>query len=163
LIYATVPVGNQIATVIVSTISHHGLQNTLDAIGAAGAAVFAWSVLRDSERRRWPVLAALAAIAGVYVYFFAVMEVPVKRIHFMEYSLLSALVYQALRGRDVPQIYRWCVLAAMVAGLGDEAISLTLARRFGAVSDVLIDTTAGVLGTLVVKYVQVEAPARRDR
>ena len=155
--YATVPFGFQIATAIVLRIGHDGFQNTLNAIGAVVGAVIAWSVVRHSGNRRWPVLAALTAIASVYAYFFAVMEVPIKRAHFMEYSLLSALVYQALRQRDVRQIYWSCVLAALLTGVGDEAISLALARRFGAVSDVLFDTTAGVLGTLVVKFVLLEA------
>jgi hypothetical protein len=161
MIYATVPIGYQIAARIVATIGHNGFQNALNAIGAGIGAVFVWHVLRDSGRRRWPVLAALAMMSWTYAYFFAVLEVPVKRVHFMEYSLLSALVYQALRSRDVLQIYWWCALAAMLAGTGDEAISLALPRRFGAVSDVIFDTAAGVLGALVVKYVlQAEADRR---
>jgi hypothetical protein len=54
----------------------------------------------------------------------------------------------------------------MVAGAGDETMSLMLARRYGAVSDVIFDTTGGVLGTLVVRYVFQTAPlgrTRRDR
>jgi len=163
VIYATVPIGYQIAARIVATIGHNGFQNALNTIGAAIGAVFVWHVLRHSGRRRWPVLAALATMSCAYAYFFAVLEVPVKRIHFMEYSLLSALVYHALQSRDVPQIYWWSAFAAMLAGAGDEAISLMLPRRFGAVSDVIFDTAAGVLGALVVRYVwlgeAVAAPA----
>ncbi len=93
-------------------------------------------------------------IAGLYVYFFVVLVVPVKRVHFMEYSLLSGLVYRALRPDSAPpRIYLWCVLAAMLVGMGEEALSLPLARRFGAVSDVLWDTSGCVLGALVLKYV----------
>ena len=152
-IYATVPVGYQIASAIVVRIGHNAWQNTINAIGATLGAVFAWQVARQPDRRRWSVAVALALIASAYVYFFAVLEVPVKRIHFMEYSLLSALVYRALRSRDVPTIYLWCALAAVLVGAGEETISLALPRRFGAVSDIIWDTTGGILGTLVLKYV----------
>jgi VanZ family protein len=94
------------------------------------------------------------------VYFFSVLEVPVKRIHFMEYSVLSALVYQALRARDVARIYLWCAFAAVVVGATEEAISLTLPRRFGAVSDIIWDTTGGMLGALVLKYVLTEVESK---
>ena len=152
-IYATVPVGYQIASAIVVRIGHTAWQNTINTAGAALGGVFGWQVLRQRERRRWPVAAALALIASAYAYFFTVLEVPVKRIHFMEYSVLSALVFQALRTRDVRQIYLWCALAAVLVGAGEETISLALPRRFGAVSDIIWDTTGGMLGTLVLKYV----------
>ena len=100
------------------------------------------------------VVTALGLIAALYAYFFTVLEVPVKRIHFMEYSFLSYLVYRALRPDSVPpRIYLWCVLTTMLVGMGEETLSIPLVRRFGAVSDVLWDTSGGMLGALVLKYV----------
>jgi VanZ family protein len=115
-------------------------------------------VFRQPHLRRLPVALSLAAIAAAYLYFFAVLEVPVKRIHFMEYSFLSVLVYRALRPDAPPRIYLWCAVAAMLVGMSEEALSLLSARRFGAVSDVMWDTTGGLLGTLVLKYILVERP-----
>jgi hypothetical protein len=153
-IFATVPVGSQIAVAIVSRIGHAGWVTSINAAGVVLALLFLWYVFRQRELRRWSVVTSLVLIAAVYAYFFTVLEVPVKRIHFMEYSFLSDLVYRALRPRSAPpRIYLWCVLAAVLVGLGEEALSIPLARRFGAVSDVLWDTSAGVLGTLALKYV----------
>jgi hypothetical protein len=153
-IFATVPVGFQIAAFIVARIGSAGWRNSINAGGAILALLFLWYVFRQRELRRWSVVVALALIAALYAYFFTVLEVPVKRIHFMEYSFLSCLVYRALRPQSAPpRIYLWCVLAAMLVGIGEEALSLPLARRFGAVSDVLWDTSGGMLGTLVLKYV----------
>ena len=153
-IFATVPVGSQIAAFIVQRIGSAGWRNSINMGGAILALLFLWYVFRQRDLRRWSVVVSLALIAIVYVYFFIVLEVPVKRIHFMEYSFLSGLVYRAGRPRAAPpQIYLWCVLAAMLVGIGEEALSLPLARRFGAVSDVLWDTSGGVLGALVLKYV----------
>ena len=153
-VFATVPVGSQIASAIVARIGSAGWRNGINAVGVILALVFLWHVFRQRELRRWSVVTALVLIAALYVYFFIVLEVPVKRIHFMEYSLLSCLVYRALRPDSAPpRIYLWCVLMAMLVGMGEEALSIPLARRFGAVSDVLWDTSGGVLGTLVLKYV----------
>jgi hypothetical protein len=153
-IFATVPVGFQIAAAIVSRIGPAGWRNSINAVGAILALLFLWYVFRQRELRRPSVVVSLTLIAALYAYFFTVLEVPVKRIHFMEYSFLSYLVYRALRPSSAPpRIYFWCVLAAMLVGIGEEALSLPLARRFGAVSDVLWDTSGGMLGTLVLKYV----------
>ncbi len=153
-IFATVPVGFQVAAAIVARIGHAGWRYSINAVGAVLAVLFLWHVFRQRELRRWSVVVSLLLIAAVYAYFFTVLEVPVKRIHFMEYSFLSFLVYRALRpNRAPPWVYLWCVLAAMLVGLGEEALAVPLPRRFGAVSDVLWDTSGGVLGALVLKYV----------
>ena len=153
-IFATVPVGFQIASAIVARIGSAGWRNSINGVGTILALVFLWYVFRQPELRRWSVVVSLALIAALYAYFFTILEVPVKRIHFMEYSFLSYLVYRALRPDSAPpRIYLWCVLAAMLVGMGEEALSIPLVRRFGAVSDVLWDTSGGMLGTLVLKYV----------
>jgi VanZ family protein len=153
-IFATVPVGFQIASAIVVQIGHAAWRNSINTVGVILALLFLRYVFRQRELRRWSVVTSLVLIAAAYAYFFTVLEVPVKRIHFMEYSLLSYLVYRALRPHSAPpRIYLWCVLAAMLVGMGEEALSIPIARRFGAVSDVIWDTSGGLLGTLVLKYV----------
>jgi VanZ family protein len=153
-IFATVPVGFQVAAAIVARIGPAGWRYSINAVGAVLAVLFLWYVFRQRELRRWSVVVSLLLIAAVYAYFFTVLEVPVKRIHFMEYSFLSYLVYRALRADSAPpRIYLWCVLAAMLVGVGEEALAVPLPRRFGAVSDVLWDTSGGVLGALVLKFV----------
>ena len=153
-IFATVPVGSQIASAIVARIGPAGWRISINAVGAMLAPLFLWYVFRQRELRRWSVVTSLVLIAALYAYFFTVLEVPVKRIHFMEYSFLSHLVYRALRPDSAPpRIYLWCVLTAMLVGIGEETLSIPLVRRFGAVSDVLWDTSGGMLGALVLKYV----------
>ena len=44
----------------------------------------------------------------------------------------------------------------MLVGMSEEALSLLSEQRFGAVSDVVWDSTGGLLGTLVAKYVVAE-------
>jgi hypothetical protein len=153
-IFATVPVGFQIASAIVRRIGWEAWRHGINVLGGILALLFVWYVFRHRELQRRSVVVWLLVIAAAYAYFFSVLEVPVKRIHFMEYSFLSFLVYRALRPHSgPPRIYLWCVLVAMVVGCGEEGLSLPSARRFGAVSDVIWDTSGGLLGALVLKYV----------
>jgi len=155
-LFATIPIGFPIASGIVNRIGHDGWRNSINAAAALLAIVILWSIFRQDHLRRLPVVLSVAAIGAAYLYFFTVLEVPVKRIHFMEYSFLSVLVYRALRPDAPPRIYLWCAAAAMLVGMSEEALSLLSAQRFGAVSDVVWDTTGGSLGTLALKYVLVE-------
>ena len=157
-LFATIPIGFPIAAGIVTRIGHDAFRNSINAGAALLGVGFLWYVFRQPHLRRLPVVLSLAAIAAAYLYFFAVLEVPVKRIHFMEYSLLSGLVYRALRPDAPPRIYLWCAVTALLVGASEETLSLLSVIRFGAVSDVLWDTTGGLLGTLVLKYVLVERP-----
>ena len=157
-LFATIPIGYPIASAIVVRIGHDGFRNSINAAATLLGAGFLWYVFGQPHLRRLPVVLSLAAIVAAYLYFFAVLEVPVKRIHFLEYSFLSVLVYRALRPDAPRRIYLWCAVAAMLVGMSEEALSLLSARRFGAVSDVVWDTTGGLLGTVLLKYVLVERP-----
>lgn len=156
-IFATIPVGFQIAAGIVARIGHDAWTYTIDVAGGVLVLLFLRYVFRQRELRHWSVVAWMVGIAALYGYFFAVLEVPVKRIHFMEYSFLSYLVFRALRPHsEPPSIYLWCVLVALLVGSAEETLSLLHPRRFGAVSDVIWDTGGGSLGALALKYVLLE-------
>ena len=156
-LFSTIPMGYPIARAIVLRIGHDAWQSSLNGVAAILGVGLLWHLFRRRELRRLSIVLWSAGVAAAYLYFFSVLEVPVKRIHFMEYSFLSFLVYRALQSRNAPaQIYLWCALAAMLVGMSEEALSLLSERRFGAVSDVVWDSTGGLLGTLVVKYVVAE-------
>ncbi len=153
-LYATIPYGFQFVSFIVNRIGIQAFRKGINGTGLVAGLLFVRYVVSRPGLRGWLIYFRLAAILAVYVYFFAVLEVPVKRIHFLEFSFLSLLVFQALRPFTAPpRIYNWITLATMVVGLGDEGIALFFPRRFAAVSDVIWDTTAGVLGALILKFV----------
>jgi hypothetical protein len=153
-VYATIPFGFEVVSWIVRRIGIRAFRRTVNSLGAAAGLLFTWYVFRQRRLQTWSISLRLAMIYAIYLYFFAVLEVPVKRIHFLEFSLLSALTFRALRPfTGPPAIYLWVTLAAMVVGIGDEGIALFFPRRFAAVSDVIWDTTAGVLGALVLKFI----------
>lgn len=112
----------------------------------AGALLSRQTLLRGSV--------GFAGLLGVYAAFFSVLEVTVKRIHFLEYSCLSLLTDRALRPRVLPpRRYLWSLLLTLGVGAVEEGIEVFLPRRFGAISDVLFDVAGGTLGALFVKFV----------
>jgi len=153
-VYATIPFGFEVVSFIVNRIGIRAFRRGVNSLGAAVGLLFTWYVFRQRRLRTWSVPLRLAMIYATYLYFFAVLEVPVKRIHFLEFSFLSFLIFRALRPFTAPpSIYHWIILGAMGVGLGDEGIALFFPRRFAAVSDVIWDTTAGVLGAVILKFV----------
>jgi hypothetical protein len=154
MIYATIPVGFQVVTWIVQRIGIGAFRWSLNALGLAAALVFLWYVVGKRRLRTGAICLRLATMLAMYVYFFLVLEVPVKRIHFLEYSYLSALLFRVLRPlAQPPGLYLWITLATTVVGLGEEGLSLFFPRRFAAISDLIWDTTAGVMGALVLKFI----------
>ena len=154
VVYATVPFGFEVVTWIVKRIGILAFRYSLNGVGLVAGLFFLWHVIGKRRVRSWAIYLRLAMILAVYVYFFLVLEVPVKRMHFLEYSFLSALVFQALRPfTGPPGIYLWITLGVMGVGVGEEGLSLFFPRRYAAVSDVIWDTTAGVLGAVVLKFI----------
>ncbi len=153
-LYATIPYGFEFVSFIVNRIGIQAFRKGINGTGLVAGLLFVRYVVSRPGLRGWLIYLRLAAILAVYVYFFAILEVPVKRIHFLEFSFLSVLVFRALRAfTGAPAIYLWTTLAAMAVGVGDEGIALFFPRRFAAVTDVIWDTTGGVLGALVLKFI----------
>ncbi len=153
-VYATVPVGFQVVSFVVRRIGIESFRWSVNGVGLAAGILFLWHLIRRRHCRDWGAVVRLVAILTAYVYFFAVLEVPVKRIHFLEYSFLSWLLFRALRPLAGPErVYGWVPLAATAVGVGDEGLDLLFPRRFAAVSDVIWDATGGVLGALIVKFI----------
>ncbi|MBI4610223.1 MAG: VanZ family protein [Candidatus Rokubacteria bacterium] len=152
LIYLTLPIGFQVVSAIVKTIGHSTFRRAVNALGALVALGCVGALLwRRTPLRAYVVFAGLVL---VYTYYFAALEVTVKRIHFLEYSFLSVLAERALRPfTPPPHLYLWVVLLALWVGTVEEWIAVFLPRRYGALSDVVFDVAAGTLGALFVKFV----------
>lgn len=74
-----------------------------------------------------------------------------KGAHFTEYAVLAMLTANALRGKDLSSLLRWCVPVAFCAlyAVTDELHQYFVPDRACRFLDVCIDTAGGAFGTMV--------------
>lgn len=89
-------------------------------------------------------------VAATYLLVFVRMNLPEERTHLIEYSVVAALIYQALgeraaNGRKVPYpaLLAWGLTALL--GLLDEAIQWALPNRVFDPRDILFNALAGFM------------------
>ena len=78
------------------------------------------------------------------------LEVPIERLHFLQYGLLGLLVVRNLQ----PKTWFGLALGALfvtLVGAGDEGIQYLLPRRYGDLRDVLMNASGGVIGIWIGK------------
>ncbi|MBI4444451.1 MAG: VanZ family protein [Acidobacteria bacterium] len=82
------------------------------------------------------------------------LTVPAKRFHFLQYGPLTLLVFDALRFRFQGRHHYLCAfgLVALI-GLGDEAIQAILPQRHFGVQDLLVNSAAGLMMLLFIRFV----------
>ncbi|MCU0610565.1 MAG: VanZ family protein [Candidatus Eisenbacteria bacterium] len=117
---------------------------------AAGIWFAVWAarqhVLRSRRR-----LAILATACAAYAVMILRLDVPVERIHYLEYGLVAVLALRAFE-MATPDAgsYALACLYVMALGLVDEAMQWILPTRVGEFRDVAINLSAGLLGLLLV-------------
>lgn len=120
---------------------------------ASSSAVFVYLVFR--ARPSGKCLAALAALSVLYVSFYRHFDIPVERLHIVEYGLLSLVAYRMWEtGR---RGWLWSAAAAMAfsafVGALDEAAQAYTPGRFGQFRDVWtnwISSGLGLAGVLLI-------------
>ncbi|MHA1568094.1 MAG: VanZ family protein [Alphaproteobacteria bacterium] len=117
---------------------------------ALAVAALVW-MIGVARIRRVGVYLQFAALGAAYaIILLTLSEMPVERIHLLEYGAVGLLAYRALRrrfaGTDQTVL---AVLITLNVGLGDELLQGLLPRRFYDTKDVLVNTLAGLLGVLV--------------
>ena len=93
----------------------------------------------------------LAILACVYAFGLSRLELPIERIHFIEYGILSIFVFRALRHNiKNKSIYLWSGIAVFGLGLIDEGIQYVLPNRVYETRDVIVNGVAGILGLFLI-------------
>lgn len=114
-----------------------------------GLGVLGWVGLRVPHR--WSNYVALGLIALVLWFCLDALEVPAKRIHFLQYGPLTGLVFAAtgFRHRGRTRYLRTLSLVALI-GLGDELLQSALPQRHFGVLDLFVNTVAGILTLIFI-------------
>ncbi|MGR3301973.1 MAG: VanZ family protein [Candidatus Scalindua sp.] len=109
-----------------------------------------------SNRERYSVSQYLwflfiCCLYGLVIY---ILELPEEQVHFIEYGILSALIYLALT-HDINNrsIYFLSSLIVFVFGTIDEAIQWLLPNRVFDIRDLVMNGTAGILVQLLIAMV----------
>lgn len=94
------------------------------------------------------IFLALAVI--IYGISFLKVQYPEEKIHFLEYGILSFLIFRACRfSMGVYAAYGCAFLLTSILGWGDEGIQGLLPNRYYQTSDVLLNGFSGALGLLL--------------
>lgn len=95
-----------------------------------------------------------AALLAVYGYFMWSMEIPAEKIHFLEYGILAALMFRALRHHiPHPLVYAVTFAVCYVIGLSDEYIQTFTPWRVGEIVDTFWNLLACGLAILGLAFV----------
>lgn len=109
-----------------------------------------------SNRERYSVSQYLwfSFICCLYGFVIYILEMPEEQVHFIEYGILSALVYVALT-HDIKNesIYFFSSLIISVFGAGDEVIQWILPNRVFDVRDLVMNVIAGILVQVLIAMV----------
>jgi hypothetical protein len=109
-----------------------------------------------SNRERYSVSQYLwflfiSCLYGLVIY---ILKLPEEQVHFIEYGILSALIYVALT-YDINNRYIYFLSSLIVFILGaiDEVIQWVLPNRVFDIRDIVMNGTAGILVQLLIAMV----------
>ncbi len=104
--------------------------------------------------RRIAAYVAFLLIALAFICVLEFLTVPAKRFHFLQYSPLTVLVFDALRFHCRDRYhYVWTLLIVALVGLGDETVQGILPDRHFGIPDVVLNSVAGLLTLAFLGFV----------
>ncbi len=110
-----------------------------------------------SNRARYSVsqylwFSFISCLYGLVIY---IIDVPVEQVHFIEYGILSGLIYIALK-LDIHNnayVYFLSIHIVFAFGAVDEAIQWILPNRIFEIRDIVMNGIAGILVQLLIAMV----------
>lgn len=95
------------------------------------------------RRTSWIQLLSYGATVIVLLIGLKLVELPVERVHFIEYGLLVFLIFNAIRFQiNNWSVYIWTFLISLSIGILDEWIQWYVPSRFGEIRDIQINLVA---------------------
>jgi len=93
----------------------------------------------------------ISCLYGLVIY---ILELPEEQVHFIEYGILSALIYAAL-SHDINNvsIYFLSAIIVFIFGAIDEVVQWVLPNRIFDIRDIVINGIAGILVQLLIAMV----------
>lgn len=107
----------------------------------------------NAARGAWTAL----VVAG-YGYAMYAVELPIEKLHFLEYGILAVFVFRAAR-HALPRVCAYAVVVPVcyVVGVLDEYLQSFMPRRVGEISDTFINLAAAILATIELVFAWIPA------
>ena len=164
LIYVTIPFARQLEGFVGKLLGGAdgflviGLGTTLAGLGWTAIRLQRTHQIRSRSQVLW-----LAAVAAAFLGYATRFRAPIEALHYLEYAVLSILVFRALsyRHRDFG-IYLCAILICAIVGTIDEIIQWLTPERFGDIADIELNVVSALLVQIAIwKGVAPEAIDRR--
>ncbi len=112
-------------------------------------------IISNRERYSGSQYLWFAFISCLYGLILYIVNVPEEQVHFIEYGILSALIYIALTHDIHNNVYVYFLSIHIVFAFGavDEVIQWILPNRIFDIRDILINGIAGILVQLLIAMV----------
>ncbi|MFQ6111986.1 MAG: VanZ family protein [Nitrospinota bacterium] len=125
-------------------------------LAAAALALFLYVVRVKGERRPW-VLGGLVGLLFLYGWEVSRLTLAVERVHFLEYGLLSFLVFRVFQASGKEGVRGWWLKTlafTFAVGVLDEVIQYILPNRVGDLRDVLLNAKSGLYGLVATALIR---------
>ncbi|MFH1778797.1 MAG: VanZ family protein [Candidatus Omnitrophota bacterium] len=150
LIFATIPYVPRIWGVFTEPLGKNisAVLNVIYFVAACCIVLYSYLKLK---KKSFTFYAALGLIFLCYGYLLKGLNIPIEKIHLLEYGLLSFLIYWAIKPKK-EGILIYGVILGMVFLVGgvDELVQKITPGRVCEFRDVLLNWKAGILGFLLV-------------
>ena len=152
VIYTTIPFVRRLRELFVARWPAELIGYAVMAVVVVGAGAAIVALRRRKNRLHFADVAWLLGVAAVLVVWtHHLMGQPEEAIHFLEYGVLGALLYRALRTQipDATVFIAAALIGAMV-GTVDEIIQWVVPDRFWDFRDIVLNAGAGVLAQVAI-------------
>lgn len=152
IIFVTVPFARAIQAYVSTT---WGRDYFIYGVFLAITAFLLYSFRTLKIRRQHATLGGYLWLLGItaifVIYTIHLRSIPEEAMHFVQYGILSLLVYRALTHRISDNgIYIVAALVTFAVGITDEALQWLVPKRVWGLEDIWLDAVAAVLALLAV-------------
>ena len=124
-------------------------------IGLLSVLLLLWHMIFVKKDRSFNSYFRFALFVWGYLAIFNMAVYPAEKMHVIEYTILSILIYNALKIDINPYAFRLYLYGAFIAflvGGGDEFIQGVLPNRVYDARDIVINIASSALGFLIIRF-----------
>lgn len=153
VLYSTMTIAFDIYVYYYNRLGHAFMSKVMSLIYLPVGIVLLGFIGFSLPRRLSSYFAFLLICLGM-VYCLNFITVPAKRFHFLQYSPLTLLVFDALRFKHGGRyLYMWTFAVVLLVGLGDEILQGLMPKRHFGIQDIGINSMAGLLTLVFIGFV----------